>query len=126
MQIKQIKASLQISFLRKNLVIQKDLQLEVFKKYFKNSFLKGNKLLFQITFFEEFCKVITLSLRMSDAVSLHLIFICLRYTLFPVQSNSRYLLVFAKQSWIMDVILYLHAWIWTANAAFLLASLKHN
>ena len=28
-----------------------------------------------------------LNLRMSDAVSLYLIFICLRYALFPVQSN---------------------------------------
>ena len=51
-----------------------------------------------MTFFEEFGKVIMLNLRMSGAVSLHLIFICLRYALFPIQSNSRYLLVFAKQS----------------------------
>ena len=50
--------------------------------------------------FEEFCKV-----KMSDAVSLHLIFIFLPYALFPVQSNLRYLLVLAKQSWIIDVIL---------------------
>ena len=39
-----------------------------------------------------------LNFRMSDAVSLHLISICLRYALFPVQSNSKYLPVFAKQS----------------------------
>ena len=47
-------------------------------------------------------KVIMLKLRMSDTVSLYLIFICLPYALFPVQSTSKYLLVFAKQSWIMD------------------------
>ena len=34
--------------------------------------------------------------------SLHLLFICLPYALFPVQSNSRYLLLFVKQSSIMD------------------------
>ena len=43
-------------------------------------------------------KVIMLKLRMSDTVSLYLIFICLPYALFPVQSTSKYLLVFAKQS----------------------------
>ena len=48
--------------------------------------------------FEEFCKVVMLNFRMSDAISLHLIFIYLRYALFPVQSNSIYLLVFAEQS----------------------------
>ena len=51
-----------------------------------------------MAFFEEFYKVFILNLRMSDAVSLHLIFICLPYALFLVQSNSRYLLVFGKQS----------------------------
>ena len=34
------KASSQISFLRENLVIQKDLQLEVFKKCFKKGLSK--------------------------------------------------------------------------------------
>ena len=51
-----------------------------------------------MAFFEELCKVIILNLRMSDAFSLHLIFICLPYALFLVQRNLRYLLVFAKQS----------------------------
>ena len=87
-----------MSFLRKNLVTQKDLQLEVFKKCFKKGLFKRKLTLFQLTFFEEFCKVIMLNLRMSDAISLHLIFICLPYALFLVQSNSRYFLVFAKQS----------------------------
>ena len=54
-----------------------------------------------MNFFEEFFNVIMLNLRMSDAVSLHLIFICLPYALFPVQSTSKFLLVFVKQSWIM-------------------------
>ena len=40
-----------------------------------------------MTLFEEFCIIIMLNFRMSGAVSLHLIFICLRYALFPVQSN---------------------------------------
>ena len=35
-----------------------------------------------MTFFKEFFKVIMLNLRMSDAVSLHLMFICLPYALF--------------------------------------------
>ena len=87
-----------MSFLRKNLVTQKDLQLEVFKKCFKKGLFKRKLTLFQLTFFEEFCKVIMLNLRMSDAISLHLIFICLPYALFLVQNNSRYFLVFAKQS----------------------------
>ena len=38
-----------------------------------------------MTFFEEFCKVVMLNLKMNDPVSLHVIFICLRYALFPVQ-----------------------------------------
>ena len=44
------KASSQISFLRKNLITQKGLQLEVFKKCFKKAFLKGNKLYFKWLF----------------------------------------------------------------------------
>ena len=44
------KASSQISFLRKNLVTQKDLQLEVFRNCFKKAFLKGNKLYFKLLF----------------------------------------------------------------------------
>ena len=74
-----------MSFLRKNLVTQKELQLEVFKKCFKKGLFKRKLTLFQLTFFEEFCKVIMLNLRMSDAISLHLIFICLPYALCPVQ-----------------------------------------
>ena len=92
------EASSQILFLRTNLVTQKDLQLEVFKKCFKIGLSKRKWILFQMIFFEEFCKVIMLNFRMSDAISLHLIFICLPYALFPVQSNSIYLLVFAEQS----------------------------
>ena len=61
--------------------------------------------LFQTNFFEEFCKVIMLIIRMSDAVLLCLISLCLFHALFSVRSNSRYLLVFAKQSWIMNIIL---------------------
>ena len=41
------KASSQISFLRKNLITQKGLQLEVFKKCLKKAFLKGKKLYFK-------------------------------------------------------------------------------
>ena len=34
-----------------------------------------------------------LNFRMSDAVSIHLIYICLPYALFPIESTSKYLLV---------------------------------
>ena len=81
------KASSQISFLRKKFDYSKGLTTGSIQKVFKKGLSKRKKTLFQMTLFEEFCIIIMLNFRMSGAVSLHLIFICLRYALFPVQSN---------------------------------------
>ena len=54
----------------------------------KKTFLKRNKLYFKLLF-----QGIFLNLKMSGAVSLHLLFIFLPYALFPIQTASEYLLL---------------------------------
>ena len=83
--------------LEKKIGYSKGLKTGSIQKMFQKCHSKRKQTLLQMAFFEEFCKVIMLKLRMSDKVSLRLMFICLRYALFPVQSNSRYLFVFSKQ-----------------------------